>query len=179
MKEYVNEPHRCRIRPFPLPSHPFWPLHDATPCPSSLGIHIYHRPEISFSADFQSTFTPTFSAVQTQVVACPPSNIYNIIAIYRLPNTPLLPFLDYLSSVLHPDLSTILLGDFNVDITSPTAPKALTTFLREKGFEQLIAHPTTPQGSTLDHIWSTIPATTYIYPTYWTDHAAIIAHVHY
>jgi hypothetical protein len=89
-------------------------------------------------------------------------------------------FLHHLSNlqpiIHHAEHPTILLGDFNIDLrTNKTDALNLSTLLRGRGFEQLVKTPTTPQGSLLDHVWSTTPGSVDLNPTYWSDHMATIA----
>lgn len=104
----------------------------------------------------------------------------HLLIVYRRPNTPFTQFHTTLLQIVKDNhlqqTNTVILGDFNMDLLRPSSGRqALITSLPHNNFSQLIQHNTTPQGSLLDHIWSTIPGETGIYPTYWSDHAATIA----
>jgi exonuclease III len=108
----------------------------------------------------------------------------NVIATYRRPNTPATACLHHLSTlqpITHHNNGqtkqpTILIGDFNIDLrTNGPTSQNLTTLLQGHGFTQLVNTPTTPQGSLLDHVWSTTPGSVDLNPTYWSDHMATIA----
>ena len=64
----------------------------------------------------------------------------------------------------------LVLGDFNEDLMENKTD--ICTFFQQYQFKQLICHPTTNQGSLLDHIYFNGSSTTRteVFDTYYSDH---------
>ena len=64
----------------------------------------------------------------------------------------------------------LVLGDFNEDLMENKTD--IYNFFQQYQFKQLICHPTTNQGSLLDHIYfnGTSTTTTEVFDTYYSDH---------
>lgn len=86
-----------------------------------------------------------------------------------------LPLLDnYLSRIPHQTMPTIVLGDFNDDVSTASSSQLLR-MMSSKGFSQLVKVPTTDSGSSIDHIYYTGTTTnvfTDVVDTYYSDHDA-------
>lgn len=79
-----------------------------------------------------------------------------VVVVYQRPQLPMetfLPLLDnYLSRIPHQTMPTIVLGDFNDDVSTASSSQLLR-MMSSKGFSQLVKVPTTDSGSSLDHIY--------------------------
>ena len=78
-----------------------------------------------------------------------------IMAVCRRPNqllTAFLPLLNHYISDLPQIVPTIILGDFNENLLSPS-PSPLLQLMSSRRFCQLVQVPTTDSGSLLDHIY--------------------------
>ena len=100
-----------------------------------------------------------------------------IMAVYRRPNQPLtafLPLLNHYVSNLPQIMPTIILGDFNENLLSPS-PSPLLQLMSSRRFYQLVQGPTTDSGSLLDHIYcngAVNDALIDVVDTYYSDHDA-------
>ena len=100
-----------------------------------------------------------------------------IMAVYRHPNQPLtafLPLLNHYISDLPQIMLTIILGDFNENLLSPS-PSPLLQLMSSRRFYQLVQGPTTDSGSLLDHIYcngAVNDALIDVVDTYYSDHDA-------
>ena len=76
------------------------------------------------------------------------------------------------TALLHAEI--LVVGDFNDDLMGNTT-KIRTCFERN-GFKQMIDHPTTDQGSLLDHVYFNgyLPIQTEVCDTYYSDHDCTI-----
>ena len=76
------------------------------------------------------------------------------------------------TALLHAEI--IVVGDFNDDLISNTTN--ISTWFASNGFKQLIDHPTTDQGSLLDHVYfnGVLPIQTEVCDTYYSDHDCTI-----
>ena len=98
-----------------------------------------------------------------------------IITIYRRPNTISIQcFIQLLqellsNAALH-QKNIVILGDFNEDLLANKTN--ICNFFQQHRFKQLIHHPTTNQGSLLDHIYFNATSTTQteVCDTYYSDH---------
>jgi len=106
-----------------------------------------------------------------------------IIAVYRRPQLSLNKFLsmfkEYLGQLPHSARPTIILGDFNENLLSSSPVSPLPGFMSALGFSQLMAEPTTDQGSLLDHIyynWYNAGPVD-VMDTYYSDHSACFTSV--
>ena len=111
--------------------------------------------------------------VKAVTVTTPAGTQMCIIAIYRRPQLQLATFLTHLRNYLvgapHRTLPTVVLGDFNENLSETTAdPSPLLGLMYSHGFHQLVRGPTTDSGSLLDHIYYTVlPVAPW--STWWTS----------
>ena len=105
----------------------------------------------------------------------------HVIGIYRSSsNVNLTKFIDALnylhdSKLTNPDISVVLLGDFDVNLLEKVSEqKALTRCLvEERGYTQLIKQYTTDYRSLKDHIYTNIPhfvKSSVVLESYYSDH---------
>ena len=75
-------------------------------------------------------------------------------------------------ALLHAEI--LVVGDFNDDLMGNTTK--LCSWFESNGFKQLIDHPTTDQGSLLDHVYfnGPLPIQTEVCDTYYSDHDCTI-----
>ena len=98
--------------------------------------------------------------------------------LYRSPNTPISIFHDILKLLLdqlQSQMSTILLGDFNDDI-SISSDNQTVNLLTTRSFTQLVSVSTTDTGTLIDHVYYNGPLVNVIvevHDTYYSDHDAI------
>ena len=102
-----------------------------------------------------------------------------IVAVYRRPQLLFSNFLslldDYFSNLPHQAIPTVILGDFNENLLSPTSFSRLPRFMTSLGFTQLVTSTvaTTDSGSLLDHIYCNQSGTGLdVVDTYYSDHDA-------
>jgi len=101
-----------------------------------------------------------------------------VVVVYRRPQLPMVTFLplldNYLSRIPHQTMPTVVLGDFNDDVSTVSSSQLLR-MMSSKGFSQLVKVPTTDSGSSLDHIYYTGTTTNVfidVVDTYYSDHDA-------
>ena len=75
---------------------------------------------------------------------------YQIVLVYASSGCPFQNLVVDLEKLLHPEMTTIITGDFNFD---KKENNALTIFLREKKFTQVVDWPTHKEGRTIDHCY--------------------------
>jgi len=103
---------------------------------------------------------------------------YTVTALYRppLPPSKSHQFLHLLADLLDSlPPSSLILGDFNVDVNSPVYP-SLSHLMSAHGYKQFITQPTHRLGSILDHLYVTtyiIPKHAGVMPCSYSDHDAI------
>ena len=76
------------------------------------------------------------------------------------------------TALLHAEI--LVVGDFNDDLMGNTTK--ICSWFESNGFKQLIDHPTTDQGSLLDHVYfnGPLPIQTEVCDTYYSDHDCTI-----
>ena len=103
---------------------------------------------------------------------------FNLINVYRYSNNSNLQgFFTELSNLIDPTVTTLCLGDFNIDLHQ-SPQNAVTAGLNSLGFHQLTSESTHIMGGLLDHIYflSQHNARCNIFtitPQYWSDHDAV------
>jgi hypothetical protein len=73
----------------------------------------------------------------------------------------------------------VVLGDFNVNTTSPEY-STLLTFFTSHNCSQLVSNPTHLKGSTIDHFWTNIREPipeVMVHETYFSDHFPLLARI--
>ena len=120
--------------------------------------------------------------ITVTVLSHPVAN-FHIVGIYRSKTVRILHLIEALShlhdSVLaEPTISTVLLGDFNINLLQDGAEqKALKAFLiTNKGYKQLINQYTTDYRTQIDHIYTNVPHLVQSAGTlesYYSDHKPI------
>ena len=98
---------------------------------------------------------------------------YQLILVYLSSKCPLTDVVEDLSQILIPQMTTIITGDFNF---GKKEINALSTFLKDRNFNQLVTWPTHIQGGTLDHCY--VPENVKLdftrHSPYFSDHSALI-----
>ena len=103
----------------------------------------------------------------------------HVLTIYIPPQTKIEHLLGSLSQILQKynlcPLSTVVLGDFNVNIdTISSSQKQLLDFFSHHHYKQLVHASTTDNNTCIDHIYTGIPnVTAGIWETYYSYHKAI------
>lgn len=99
---------------------------------------------------------------------------------YRPPSTSItelqtLPLKLHHLAAMHNCCSTIIIGDFNENLNNNYTP--ISQVYCSEGFKQLISHPTTKSGSTIDLIFAktTMPAVAGVLRTHFSVHHATYA----
>jgi len=112
--------------------------------------------------------------------------LVNLVCVYRRPNSNISHFqramshmLDELTTIQTDDMSvehyTVIMGDFNLDWYDESTKVTMTRIL--PGFRQLVSEPTTDYGSTIDHVYTDLPANLvehFSLETYYTDHKPLV-----
>ena len=97
---------------------------------------------------------------------------YHLILVYLSSNCPMTQVVDDLSQLLIPEMRTIITGDCNFDRKEVNA---MTVFLKENKFSQVVTWPTHSQGRTIDHCY--VSENTKVNLTrhspYYSDHSAL------
>ena len=78
----------------------------------------------------------------------------------------------YNTTLLHAEI--VVVSDFNDDLMGNTTQ--ISSWFESNGFKQLIDHPTTDQGSLLDHVYfnGVSSIQTEVCDTYYSDHDCTI-----
>ena len=97
-------------------------------------------------------------------------NAYQLITVYLSSGCDLYQVVDNLSSLLVPNMKTIITGDFNFDRNKTNS---LTKFLKDKMFVQNVSWPTHIQGKTLDQCWTNVSVQLTRHSVYYSDHDAL------
>ena len=101
-----------------------------------------------------------------------PQHPYQLVLVYASSGCPFPELVVDLGKLLHPNMTTIITGDFNFDIKETNV---LTRFLKEKKFTQVVDWPTQKEGRTIDHCY--VSENTRVQLTrhspYYSDHDAL------
>ena len=103
-----------------------------------------------------------------------------VIAIYRSEQGSTLEMVQHLTSMIKPEVATVICGDFNICYKT-TRNNRITKYLENNGFFQIMKEPTHIRGRLIDHFYfkpggpiSELP-TIYRYSPYYSDHDGICA----
>ena len=123
-----------------------------------------------------------FNGVEITIMVIEPVTLnLHVIGIYRSSsNVNLTKFIDALnylhdSKLTNPDISVVLLGDFNVNLLEKASEQKAQTrcLVEERGYTQLIKQYTTDYRSLIDHIYTNIPhfvKSSVVLESYYSDH---------
>ena len=94
---------------------------------------------------------------------------YQLVLVYASSGCPFLELVMDLKKLLHPEMTTIITGDFNFD---KNETNALTKFLGQNKFTQVVDWPTHKQGRTIDHCYVSKKTRVQItrHSPYYSDH---------
>ena len=100
------------------------------------------------------------------------TQIYQLVIIYASSGCPLKELVVDLKELLHPEMTTIIVGDFNFDKNDVNV---LTRFLGKRKFSQVIDWPTHKEGRTIDHCYVSNNAKVKVtkHSPYYSDHNAL------
>ena len=76
---------------------------------------------------------------------------YQLVVVYASSGCPFKELAKDIEKLLHPDMTTIIVGDFNFD---KNETNALSNFQQEKEFTQLVNWPTHRGGQTIDRCYA-------------------------
>ena len=104
-----------------------------------------------------------------------PTESFEVLAVYRRPNTPLTGFFNLVNQLPLGEKTLISIGDFNVDQLKPSSDLVkLQKFMSLSGLKATPPSETTDYHSSLDHIYvSNLSARTGVIETFWSDHKAV------
>ena len=95
------------------------------------------------------------------------------VAVYVWQACPVRNLLKGLHEVLAGQDNNVVFGDFNICATR--LPEDLQLFLANLRLRQIILQSTTPQDSTIDHVWTTLTNVyVFLFPSYYSDHFPIV-----
>ena len=96
---------------------------------------------------------------------------YQLVLVYASHNCQFTELVEDLKELLDPNITTIITGDFNFD----KEVNALTKFLGQKNFTQIVNWPTHKQGRRLDHCYVSYNARVQVsrHSPYYSDHDAL------
>ena len=102
---------------------------------------------------------------------------YQIVLVYLSSKCPLEEVVEGLSHLIEPDMTSIITGDFNFD---KKEANVLSTFLKDRDFNQKVSWPTHIQGRTLDHCYASrnIQVQLTRHSPYYSDHSALCIEFH-
>ena len=146
-------------------------------CYAGCGLSIWYGPLVRLIKKFDATLPGIEilgAAFQTSF-----GTKVQVVGIYKSSksSTPLfIELLQHQISILDPQSSSFLVGDFNIDILPNSPPfRQLSEMLSARGYHQLVNTPTTIYNSSLDHIWARTNNDALLYGTnyiYWSDHSS-------
>ena len=101
----------------------------------------------------------------------------DVLVIYRSPNPDYQRYLGEFKDNLLRYITrrqTVICGDFNIDFRR-NPNNLISQTLRKEGFSQIVKHPTTIHGTTLDHVYvrGKRRAEYFLHYPYYTDHEAV------
>lgn len=97
---------------------------------------------------------------------------YQLVIIYALSGCPFKEQAKDLDKLLHQEMTTIVVGDFNFDRNETND---LSNFLKKKEFTQLVNWPTHRGGRTIDHCYVSKNSRVQVvrHSPYYSDHDAV------
>ena len=97
---------------------------------------------------------------------------YQLVIIYASSGCPFKELAKDLEKLLQPQMTTLIVGDFNFD---KNETNALSSFLQQKEFTQLVNWPTNRGGRTIDHCYVSKNSRVQVvrHSPYYSDHDAI------
>ena len=101
----------------------------------------------------------------------------DVLVIYRSPNPAYQKYLRDIKDNLLSHITryqTVICGDFNIDFRK-NPNNLISQTLNKEGFSQIVKHPTTIHGTTLDHVYvrGNRRAEYFLHYPYYTDHEAV------
>lgn len=97
---------------------------------------------------------------------------YQLVIIYASSGCPFKELAKDLEKLLQPEMTTLIVGDFNFD---KNETNALSSFLQQKEFTQLVNWPTHRGGRTIDHCYVSKKSRVQVvrHSPYYSDHDAL------
>ena len=97
---------------------------------------------------------------------------YQLVIIYASSGCPFKELAKDLEKLLQPEMTTLIVGDFNSD---KNETNALSSFLQQKEFTQLVNWPTHRGGRTIDHCYVSKKSRVQVvrHSPYYSDHDAL------